>query len=61
MFGSLARQFIPLLKPLVPAGGRHVLRTSKTFAKGLIDRKSVSEADTSGVNVLACVKKEKMW
>ena len=59
LFGSLARRFILLLKPLALAARRHVLHAGKTFAEDLIDGKSVSEAATSGVKVLACGTKKR--
>ena len=51
LLGSIARRFVPLLKPLIKAAGKKLLHTGTSIVSDIIDGKPVKFKDT-GKNLL---------
>ena len=51
LLGSIARRFVPLLKPLIKTAGKKLLHTGTSIVSDLIDGKPVKIKDT-GKNLL---------
>ena len=51
LLGSIARRFVPLLKPLIKAAGKKLLHTGTSIVSDLIDGKPVKFKDT-GKNLI---------